>query len=151
MLAEPMRKGETRPTADLALALVRITRRGCRIVEVSSGASSDDPDALDAAILRAMEGVAKGRTLTSARASEIGEPGRKLNIEMSAENRLKRPEYRKHLAAMKSIWRNTIDFKHRKEAAAAINAMLAENKLDPIGSAETLYRLWEGRTGRKSK
>jgi hypothetical protein len=145
LLAHPKSAAVPRPSADFTGALVRLMQRGCRIVEAHSGVSSDAPEAFVQACVDAANQVAAGRRLTSARARKMGEPGRRRNIENSAAVALQRPDMKRELAAIRSMWRNRSDYPHRDEAAAAINAMLHEKGLPGLGSAMTLYRLLGGR------
>lgn len=148
LLASHPPKQGVRPSADFAGALTRLLLAGCRIVEASTGVTSDDKDALAAAVIAAADQIASGRRLTPRRAREIGRAGVEAAIERSPVRRWTSPEMSAQRKRYGAIWRDS-QYTNDDDAAEAVNAALREDGKPELGSPSTMRRIFERRRPRQ--
>ena len=158
LLPEPAEAGSPRPSAMYAKATAFLMHKcgeGARFVEGRSGATSDDRDEMLLAIQKAAGSIARGRKLTTPEATAMGAKGLRVQQQLSAKARLRRPAYRAYLPSMLAIWHDTKGTPTREAAADAINDILLRNGLDRLGAWPTLRRAFgvnrDGTPVRKSK
>jgi len=88
------------------------------------------------------------RNLSPQQAREMGKAGRDAAIERSAASLIKRPDIAALVPTLRAVWRSA-EYAHRDDAARAVNDILRERDLPPLGGWQTIYRLWGGRGRRK--
>ena len=149
LLAEPATSG-TRPASDMAHAAARLSWRLSRgaVLVVGKTGQRIEREADLVAFADAAGRVAAGRNLSPQRARQMGRAGRDAAIERSAASLIKRPDIAPLVPTLRAVWRSA-EYAHREDAAAAVNDILRERDLPPLGGWQTIYRLWGGRGRRK--
>lgn len=142
LLAEPMRKGGTRPTIDFATALAELCSRGAVVVDAMSGTRSDDAAKWPGLVRDATARVQSGHQLTPRRAKALGE----LSAAGTHEVYWQRADKAVIRARITALWHGAIG--SDGERAEIVNAALIEAGERPM-SARTMYRVFGSKDAKR--
>lgn len=146
LIAEPRRKGGRAPTVDSAAVITGLMARGCIIVDVLGGVTSQDNGKFSKRVEDETNVVRSGRRLGTSEARKRGKKGAENRWgNIRTVNAWELPELATLKAELMVIWKSRVH-KNDDQAAAAINARLLDMGHAPMGSTSTVRRVMKHRT-----